>query len=250
MSGDQRTARRHHGHARTRRREREGEFRRRTEAGRDRLLRRPGDRAGVHLAGVLAGRRDRTDRAPRRGLRPRGAARQLRADAADRVGVLLPQLRRPGLRHDVLLGHPGDGAVVRVVRRLGDRDDRRSRHRLARRGGRLLLDVRPRSRLGRRDRLARASPHRAAHLGDDGGVRVGHRGVGQAPERADRGPGAGARRLCRRRTGTGGERLLEPRLDHALAELAQPVRARAAQRSPAVSCWGCSPTGGGSRRST
>ena len=40
--------------------------------------------------------------------------RGVHPDAADRVGVLLHEPRRPGLRHDVLLGHEGDGPVVRA----------------------------------------------------------------------------------------------------------------------------------------
>src|SRR3712207_6958128 len=48
-----------------------------------------------------------------RGPRPRRAAGVVRADAAHRVGLRRAKPGRPRLRDDVLLGHPGAGAVGR-----------------------------------------------------------------------------------------------------------------------------------------
>ena len=124
------------------------------QARRHLVPRRAGDRPGVHLARLLAGGHHRPGGRARRRLRARGAAGVVRADADDRLGLLLPQPGRPGLRHDVLLGHPRDGAVVGLDRRLGDRDDRRAGHRLARRHGRPVrpADVRARRRGGQQRR--------------------------------------------------------------------------------------------------
>ena len=57
--------------------------------------------------------------------RPRSASTSARGwcrvhpDDHDRGGVLLDEPRRSGLRHNVLLGHEGDGPVARLDGRLG-----------------------------------------------------------------------------------------------------------------------------------
>ena len=61
--------------------------------------------------------RRRSASSSRSAARPPGPgdhARRLPPDAADRLGLLLHEPRRPGLRHDLLVGHQGDGAARRA----------------------------------------------------------------------------------------------------------------------------------------
>ena len=81
---------------------------------RDRIRRRARHRPGGHVAGVLPGGGDRSDRRARRRLRAGRAAGVVRADGADRDRVPLPQPGRPGLRHHVQLGDPRHGPVDRA----------------------------------------------------------------------------------------------------------------------------------------
>ena len=55
----------------------------------------------------------------------------VRPDVPDRLGLLLHEPRRSGLRHVVLLGHPRDGPEPRLGRRLGDLHHRHHRDRFA-----------------------------------------------------------------------------------------------------------------------
>ena len=105
----------------------------------------------------------------RRGDRRRAgagrAAGVLRADVLHRRGLLLHEPRRPGLRHDVLVGHARARAVAGLDGRLGDLHHRHPRRRLAGRRGRPLL-LRA-DRRGRRGRLqgGRDGPRRGHHRG-------------------------------------------------------------------------------------
>ena len=161
----------------------------RTQGWSHRLRRRAGDRAQLDLAGLLHRRCHRCAGRPRRCARAGHHAGVVRTDAADRVGVLLPQQGRSGLRHDVLLGHPRDGPLGRLARWLGDHDDRCPRRRFARRRRGQLHTAWVRARLVGRQRLDQAIAGGAADPRDDRDLRRRHRRVGKAAERPDPGPG-------------------------------------------------------------
>ena len=217
-------------------------------ARRDRVRRCAGDRAERDVACLLARGGDRPDRRPCRCRGSRRAARVVRADAPDRVGVLLPEQGRPGLRHDVLVGDAGDGALVGLARWLGDRDDGRARDRRARRRRRALRPPdarprRPRRRQGRdHDRGDRADRR------DDGDLRPRHGALRASAERPDRRAGSLLARVRRDRDRQGDRRRRDRRGAHPVAQLAQPVRRRVAPPSRAGSCSASSRTGAGSRR--
>ena len=125
------------------------------------------------------------------------------ADVLRRHGVLLHEPRRPGLRHDVLVGDTGDGTVGRLDRGLGDLRDRHPGRGLpGRRGGPLHVPVlRPRRprRLEGRDHAVRRDHHRR----DDGHVRHRHRDLRPLPGHHDHRPGRGAPAFRRRGPGEG-----------------------------------------------
>ena len=88
------------------------------------------DRRRLDGAGLQPGRVAR----PRGGAWPASACSRRRSccrlhpDALHRGVVLLHEPRRPGLRHDLLVGHAGDGPVRGLDGRLGDHRRRHHRH--------------------------------------------------------------------------------------------------------------------------
>ncbi|CAA9271336.1 MAG: Uncharacterized amino acid permease, GabP family, partial [uncultured Blastococcus sp.] len=195
-------------------------------ARRRRLLRRPGHRPGGHVTRVLAGRDPRAGGGAGGRARPRRPAGVVRAHAAHRRRLRRPQPSRPRLRDDVLLGHPGDGPVGRLDRRLGDHHDRRPGARVARRRRRPVRPAGPRA--GRLDGVGAADdgPDRGADPAHGRRLRARHGAVRPHAERADRGADPGAGRV-RRGGGDPGRPGRQPagRADPGV-ELAGPVRGR------------------------
>ncbi len=110
-----------------------------------------------------------------------GDDRLLHPDAADRGGLQLHEQGRPGLRHQLHLGDPGDGAPPRLADRLGDR---RRRHR---RDGDPRLHRRQLHLPAVRPRRRGDQPARHQHRGggvdrrDDLDLLPGHRALGPHP---------------------------------------------------------------------
>ena len=154
-------------------------------SGGHRVHRRPGDRARLDVAGLLPGGDPGRARGPHRGQRTGRAPGVVRADAADRGRVRRAQPGRSRLRDDVLLGHPRDGAVARLDRRLGHRDDRDPHRRLAGQRGRHLHPAHRRPRRAGREHAGRPGADRRARPADDLDLRARHGAVGAAAERAD-----------------------------------------------------------------
>ena len=177
-----------------------------------------------HVAGLLA----RSD--PRSNCRARGSGRTgcapglVRADAAHCERLLLPQQGRSRLRHDVLVGDAGHGAVVRVDGRLGDRDDRRSGRRIPRRCGREVhaADVRPGAAGGQR--RARHGPGHRPHHRDDLDLRDRHRTVRAPANRPQHRAGGGPHHLRRRRDLQGSQWPGPPRCGDTDPGVDQPLR--------------------------
>ena len=166
-----------------------GTQRARPEEGRHRLPGRADHRDRLHGARLLArgGARDRGRRGGCAGAR--GAARVLRPDVPDRVGVLLHEPRRSGLRHHFLVDHAGDGPEPRMGGRLGRGHHRNPRDRLARPGGG-VLHVRPlRPYRAPRLHVGERGVHAADHRRDDHDLRARHRALRASAARDDPVPG-------------------------------------------------------------
>ena len=164
-------------------RDRGTEARARARPRRDRLRRLAGNRAQRDVAGLLAGRRHRADRRARGRRRAGSPAGLLRADAPDRLGLLLPQQGRPGLRHHVLLGDEGTRALVGLAGRLGDHHDRGARDRGARRRRRALRPPHIRPRQPRRRQGGDHDRRRRPDRPDDRDLRPRHRALRAGAER-------------------------------------------------------------------
>ena len=170
---------------------------------RDRLQGRPDHRHSLDGAGLLAGGGHRAGGGDGRRTGAGGTPGLVRSDVLRSHGLLLHEPRRPGLRHDVLVGDAGHGTVGRLDRGLGDLRDRHPGRRVpGRRGGPLHVPVfwsrRPR-RLEGGDHPVRRDHHRR----DDGHVRHRHRALGPLPGHLDHRPGRRAPALRRRGPGEG-----------------------------------------------
>ena len=204
---------------------------------RDRLPVEPRDRRRVDRACVLARRHARVHRRdPEDGdARTGDPARLVPADPPDRLRLQVSEPRRPGLRHDVRLGHTRARAVGRLAQRLGDLRRRRDRDGVAR-GDRLdvhlpalQLDERRPQRGRRADRLGGLDRR------DDLDLLPRHRALGAHPAVLARRRDPRARCLRHRRL-LQGVRAPSRALDARERRLVQPVRARgqpALRRRPA-----------------
>ena len=209
------------------------------------------DRSLVDRTRLLARRRDRDGDRDRGRPGARRDARLVRADVPDRGRVLLPEPRRSGRRHDVLVGDADARSVGRLDRRVGDLHDRHSRDRLAG-GRRRALLLRPRRLgLGRRVEVGRDRPRRGDHRRDDRDLHPGDGALGAAADGDDAGAGRDPARLRLRRARQGLLRRRAGRLVPAAGGLALAVRDRRASRhSSPLSSSGSSSTGAGRARST
>lgn len=173
---------------------------------------------------LFAGRGARTARGG--GGRPGsgGPPRLVRPHAARGERLCRAQPRRPRLRSDLHVGHPGHGPHPRLARGLGGVRDRSARDRIAGRGREPLLAALPGPR-GRR----RGGRHRSRgrlHRRHDRAVRVRDRGLRARPAGDARRPGRRARAARDRCADTGARRRETGGLAGAERRVALAVRRR------------------------